>query len=73
LRRNSSFLDGILVACNISRIELPFEWIHFFKKKNQTVLFGTDTGFKLRLLLFLLFELGNGALKSAVFWLLLLQ
>jgi hypothetical protein len=55
-RMDSAILFLLLAAC-LSRLQLPFECINFFKKESQRLLSRSSFGFKTRI--FLLFELAN--------------
>jgi hypothetical protein len=59
---------SLLTACSLFRLQLPFECINFFKKENeaQRLLSRYSFGFKVSLVLFLLFKFGNRSAISRV-------
>jgi hypothetical protein len=53
-RMDSAFLVTLLTACSLSRLQLPFECINFFKKERNSKinLSGSSFGFKASLVVF---------------------
>jgi hypothetical protein len=57
---------SLLTACSLFRLQLPFECINFFEKEGQRLLSRYSFGFKVSLVLFLLFKFGNRSAISRV-------
>jgi hypothetical protein len=57
---------SLLTACSLFRLQLPFECINFFEKEGQRLLSGSSFGFKVSLVLFLLFKFGDCSAFSRV-------
>jgi hypothetical protein len=55
---DSAFLDALLTACSLFRLQLPFKCINFLEKEGQRLLSGYSFGFKASLVVFLLFKFG---------------
>jgi hypothetical protein len=62
--KESSLSCFLLTACSLFRLELPFDYINFFKKEGQRLLSGSSFDFKVSL--FLLFKFGNCSAISRV-------
>jgi hypothetical protein len=60
-RREEGFSRALLTACSLFKLQLPFEFINFFKKnkEGQRLLSGSGFGFKVSLAAFLLFKFVN--------------
>jgi hypothetical protein len=57
---------SLLTSCSLFRLHLPFECINFFEKEGQRLLSGSSFGFKVSLVLFLLFKFGDCSAFSRV-------
>jgi enterochelin esterase-like enzyme len=67
-RREDGFSLPLLTTCILFRQLLPFECINFIEKEkeDQRLLSGSSFGFKVSLVVFLLFEFGNCSAISRV-------